>query len=90
MGWRFWGFVLGGTALVLAACLIYLQVEQTRCGYQAVQLQQAYSKWYEVHRRLEIERARLRSHKRLRELGRNVFHLAPAREDRLWTVPDPG
>ncbi|MBZ4659721.1 MAG: hypothetical protein JG766_1644 [Desulfacinum sp.] len=89
MSWKSWGFLLGGAALVLAACFVYLQVEQTRCAYRVAQLQQAYGKWYEVHRRLEIERTHLRSPKRLRALGRDIFGLEPARDDRLWTLEDP-
>ncbi|ROQ93247.1 hypothetical protein [Desulfosoma caldarium] len=81
--------LLGFIGVGLAAYSMWLQTQQVNDSYRLMQLQEEYSRWFEIKRRVELEWARLQAPDHLRSLAHSRFRLREARENDQWYVLEP-
>ncbi|MGQ9483571.1 MAG: hypothetical protein ACUVSA_00970 [Desulfosoma sp.] len=86
---RFLAILLGTLGVGLSAFFMWLQTQQVNDSYRLMQLQDEYTMWFEIKRRVELEWGRLQAPDHLRSLARNRFRLREARESERWYLSEP-
>lgn len=86
---RFLAILLGTLGVGLSAFFMWLQTQQVNNSYRLMQLQDEYTMWFEIKRRVELEWGRLQAPDHLRSLAHNRFRLREARESERWYLSEP-
>lgn len=86
---RFWAILLATLSVALSAFYMWLQTQQVNDGYRLMQLQDEYTMWFEIKRRVDLEWGRLRAPDHLRSLAHNQFRLREARASERWYISEP-